>query len=203
MINNKIYIGQTTRSLEERIVAYKKEIANKKRSRPITSAMKKYGLNNFRFEIIEDNIKNKEILDEKERYYIKFYKSLCSQQGYNVELGGNSVGKHSEETKRKISEAQKGEKNHMFKKKGYLNPTSKKVIELTTGKIFGSVSLAAEYFNLNFSHAAAVARGKRGSTGGYVFRYVKNGQIIQPEERACIKSLKTRNSVLPQYQQYI
>lgn len=80
--------------------------------------MKKYGFEHFHFEILEDNIKTKEELDEKEKQYIKEYHSLCSENGYNIELGGNSAGKHSEETKKKIGESQKGEKNHMWGKTG-------------------------------------------------------------------------------------
>lgn len=86
-------------------------------SRPIIRAMVKYGFDCFKFEILKDNIQSKEELDILERYYIKEYQSLVSEQGYNVELGGNSVGKHSEETKKKISQSQIGEKNHMFGEK--------------------------------------------------------------------------------------
>ena len=203
-INGKVYIGQTTRTLSERIQGYKKEYKWKSNSRPIIRAMNKYGFENFEFSIIEEDINSKEQLDEKEKYYIKKYKSLCSQKGYNVELGGNGVGKHSEETKKKIGQAQLGEKNHMFGVKGYGNQSSKEVIELTTGQRFGSASVAAEELKLGFSHVCAVARGERGSTGGYVFRYLdKNGDIIQPQSCAKIKSLKTRNSIKPEFKHLI
>lgn len=143
-------------------------------------------------------------MDELEIKYIKQYNSLITQNGYNVENGGNSTGKHSEETKRKISEAQKGNKNHMYGKKGELNVTSKKVIELTTGKVYGSASLAAEELELSFSHVCAVARGERGSTGGYVFRYIdENNEIYLPKDRAKIKFKKVQQSILPEYRQYI
>lgn len=91
----------------------------------------------------------------------------------------------------------------MYGEKGYDNATSKEVIELTTGKRFGSACLAAEYFNLSFSHVCAVARGKRGSTGGYVFRYIKNNSIQLPEHSARIKSLQVRASIPQHFQQYI
>lgn len=160
LINNKIYIGQTTQELKQRIQNYKEEIKFSNTNRPIIMAMRKYGFNNFLFEILEDNISTKEDLDQKEIYYIKNYQSLINQKGYNVENGGNSVGKHSEETKKKISEAQLGPLNHMYGKTGKLNATSKPVIELTTGKTFESANLAANHFNLSFSHICAVARGE-------------------------------------------
>lgn len=154
----------------------------------------------FYFEILKEGIKNKEELDDLEIEYIKQYHSLCEENGYNVENGGNSVGKHSEETKRKISEAQIGEKNHMYGKVGKLNATSKKVIELTTGIIYESAMQASKILNINFSHICATARGARGSTGGFVFRYLdENNNIIQNDNFAKIKSFKTRESILPEF----
>ena len=150
-INNKVYIGQTTQQLKDRIHNYKEDIKNPKRSRPIIDAMKAFGFDKFHFVILEDNIKDKQVLDEREIYYIKLYKSLITENGYNIELGGNSNGKHSEETKRKIGEAQKGELNHMYGKIGKLNATSKPILELTTDKQFESAMLASNYFNVNFS----------------------------------------------------
>lgn len=202
--NNKVYIGQTTRTLKERIHNYKNEVKWHPNSRPIIRAMVKYGFDCFKFEILKDNIQSKEELDILERYYIKKYQSLVSEQGYNVELGGNSVGKHSEETKKKISQSQLGEKNHMFGKKGSQNVTSKKIVELTTGKIYGSASLAAEDLNINFSHVCAVARGKRGSHKGYVFRYLDENNIpIQNSSFAQIKFKSIKEKILPEYKYLI
>ena len=204
-INNKVYIGQTTRSLEERIYNYKTEIKFNPTCRPIISAMSKYGFEHFTFEILKDNIQSKEELDFLEREYIKQYQSLTTQNGYNVELGGNSVGKHSEETKRKISEAQLGEKNHMYGRKGSLNVTSKKIIELTTGKIYESAaSLAAEELGINFSHVCAVARGVRGSRKGYVFRYLdENNKPIQTSDFTQIKFKDVKEKILPEFKYLI
>lgn len=58
------------------------------------------------------------------------------------------------------------------------NITSKQVIDLTTGIMYGSASEAGRQLNLNFAHICSVARGKRGSTGGRVFRFCDiNGKI--------------------------
>lgn len=201
-INSKVYIGQTTKdTLQERKNSYLNEYRWRKNPRPIIAAMRKYGIENFHFEIIHDNIKTKEELDSLERYYIlEVYHSLVEENGYNLEHGGNSAGKHSEATKKKISEAQKGELNHMYGKTGSLNVTSKKIIELTSGKTYDSASEAARELKVNFSHVCAVARGDRGSTGGYVFRYLdENNNPIKTEKSIKIKSLQIRNSILPQY----
>lgn len=108
--NNRIYIGQTTTSLKERIHNYKNEYKFDHKHRPILDAIRKYGFEKFHFEIIEDNIQTQSELDEKEKYYIQYYHSLCDQKGYNIALGGNGRGKHAESTKKKISRAQLGEK---------------------------------------------------------------------------------------------
>ena len=50
--------------------------------------MRKYGLDNFKFEIIEDGIVSIDVLSDKEREYIKKFKSHVSQNGYNISLGG-------------------------------------------------------------------------------------------------------------------
>lgn len=65
------------------------------------SAINKYGFENFLFEKI-DEADTQEILDKKERYWIKFYKSNNKEYGYNLDSGGKSGNKKSEETKRKI-----------------------------------------------------------------------------------------------------
>ena len=88
----------------------------------------------------------------------------------------------------------------MYGKKGFDNFSSKAVIEITTNKVFGSASVAAEKLEVNFSHVCAVARGDRGSTGGYVFRYLdENNNPIRPEHPAHIKFVKIRDSVLEEY----
>jgi group I intron endonuclease len=200
-INKKVYIGQTIQSLNDRIHGYKDEMYRTERIRPIIAAMKKYGFEKFHFEILKDNITTKEELDNTEIKYIQKFNSTDKKHGYNIENGGNSVGKHSEETKRKISEAQKGNKNHMYGKKGKDNKTSRAVIDLTTDIIYESAMMAAEKLNLNFSHTCASARGTRGSTGGHIFRYIFGAfdLIEMLENNSKIKSTKDVNSVLPQY----
>lgn len=189
-INGKIYIGESTKDkLEDRVAEYIKEVKWRKNPRPIILAMRKYGFENFTFELLEDNIKTKEELDNLERFYItEKFNSYKRDVGYNVELGGNGTGKHSEETKKKIGNSQRGELNHNFGKVGSLNSTSKKVIDLNTNKIYESASLAAKELNLNFSHICACARGARGSTGGHIFRYIdEDNEIILPIDRVVTK----------------
>ena len=203
-INNKIYIGQTTKTLEERISFYKRESqSNSEHMRPMGIAIKKYGLENFTFSILKDNIQTKDELDYYEKFYISKYDACNPDIGYNIELGGNSIEKHSDIVKQKISQAQIGELNHMYGKTAYKNATSKKVIDLTTGIKYGSACEAARQLHLQFSHICSVCRGERGSTGKRVFRFVEGDKIIIPKSNCSIKTKNILNKILPIYKQYI
>lgn len=88
-INGKIYIGQTTKTLEERFQKHcwgttLKDIYHFNMA--IKQAIKKYGKENFTIELIEQVEKDK--LDEREVYWISFYNSY--QKGYNCTLGGQN-----------------------------------------------------------------------------------------------------------------
>lgn len=51
--------------------------------------MKKYGIQNFNFEILENNISDLEELNKKEKEYIIKYNSTSHENGYNVAQGGD------------------------------------------------------------------------------------------------------------------
>ena len=194
--NDKIYIGQTTKTLNERKRGYKNDVRFAKVCRPIIAAMRELGMDKFSFESIYET-DSKADLDLKEKEYIKKYNSANPEHGYNVELGGNSIGKHAEYTKKAISEVQMGPKNHMYGKTGYDSHSSKEVIDLGNLKRYGSACVAAEELNLEFSHVCSVARGERGSTGNRVFRYIDDdGFIVWPKQGAKIKSAKSKSNVL-------
>jgi group I intron endonuclease len=105
---NKIYIGYST-FLEKRQINYKNKTV--KTQNLIKNSIEKYGWENHKFEIIEECIK--EELKEREIFWIKYYKNngakLC-----NLTIGGegNNGGTHSEETKKKLSLANKGKNKY-------------------------------------------------------------------------------------------
>jgi len=110
LINNKIYIGQTSNTLEVRkgqhLREAESEAVNKRRNIYFHNALLKYGEENFNWEVI-DEAYNQEELDEKERYWINFYQSTDKSKGYNLDSGGKTGGVKSEETKKKIGETTK------------------------------------------------------------------------------------------------
>lgn len=85
-INNKSYIGQSTH-IEKRLRDHKSEYEwNRHPNYPLYKAFKKYGLENFIFQIIEQCYPQD--LDENEIFWIKYYHSLTSEHGYNIKQGG-------------------------------------------------------------------------------------------------------------------
>lgn len=86
-INGKVYIGQSVdikkRWREHRSAAF--NLNSKDYDMVIYRAIRKYGLDNFNFTIIEKC--RVEELNNREKYWILFYDSKTN--GYNVSLGGN------------------------------------------------------------------------------------------------------------------
>lgn len=83
--NNKIYIGKTERTIAIRWREHKKNIKNLQHL-PLYKALKKYGVENFKIEEIETC--NNLLLDEREIYWINYYKSNRKGIGYNCTGGG-------------------------------------------------------------------------------------------------------------------
>jgi group I intron endonuclease len=98
-INNKKYIGITSRTLEKRFKEHKKHL-----NCGIAAAIIKYGEDNFYIEKLEE-CSNWEDLLEKEKLWINKI-----NPEYNKTLGGEGLFgfNHSEETKNKISLKNKG-----------------------------------------------------------------------------------------------
>ncbi len=67
-----------------------------------------HGVDNHIFEIICEC--NKSNLDLLEEYYVNLYNSFNTKHGMNLKSGGSANGNHSDETKQKISKANKGKK---------------------------------------------------------------------------------------------
>ena len=81
-INDKVYIGQTKQSISQRWSIHKQ--MSKTYPNVLYKAMRKYGVEHFFIEIIEECDEN--LLNEREIYWIEYYDSYYN--GYNMTLGG-------------------------------------------------------------------------------------------------------------------
>ena len=85
-INGHIYIGQSN-CIERRYEQHLTESKSERAKKGIDAAIKKYGIKNFTFEIIEEC--PQEELDKREMYWISYYDSY--NNGYNLTIGGKSL----------------------------------------------------------------------------------------------------------------
>jgi group I intron endonuclease len=116
IVNNKIYIGQTTRNIQDRFNEHKLFArSNCHTEMAIIRAIIKYGENNFIIELITSAFSLNE-LNFLEIYYILYFNSLFSiGKGYNIAQGGTFGDlrkgyKDKTEWKKNLSESHKGRK---------------------------------------------------------------------------------------------
>jgi hypothetical protein len=124
LINGKIYIGKDEGDRSDYMGSGKL----------IRLAIKKYGLKNFQKEIIE-SVNDRELLKEREIFWIDYYNAMDKSIGYNIAVGGHggdTMTHHPDllEIRKKVSKAMKGRvmtdahkeslrKNHASKKDPY------------------------------------------------------------------------------------
>lgn len=87
LINNKVYIGKTERSIEIRWREHRQNFFKLQDDMAIHKAMYKYGPEAFEIDKIEECDNN--IINERERYWIEYYNSF--KKGYNSTIGGDGA----------------------------------------------------------------------------------------------------------------
>lgn len=187
--NKKVYIGITGRNPFYRWnngKGYEKQTH-------FYNAIKKYGWDNFKHEILFDGL-SKEEACEKEIELIAEYKSNNPHYGYNVANGGNVnipclKGEHfTEEHKEKIKKALLGKKktkehakHNGEAKKGVFvggkNPVARKINQYSLNgefiKSYECIADALKELNLPLhnGHLTRCAKGKRKSAYGFCWKY--------------------------------
>lgn len=192
LINNKVYIGQTCQNPPNKRWYPSNYIHNEY----LYNSIQKYGWDNFSKEIIEKDLTLEEA-NEREEFWIQYYKTLNREYGYNIRPGGNN-SLLSDETKNKMSinhRDVKGANNYFYNKKligkdhpfygkhhsdkskekiskNRLNKGGKKVLCITTGEIFPTASEAGRHYSINSSHISECCRGVRKSCGDKQWKYI-------------------------------
>jgi len=170
-VNKKSYIGYSERP-ESRWTGHKRG----RGSLLVFQAIKKYGLDNFIFEVIaQDIVENEDKYIQENNTLVPNGYNLCyggglppnhkgksytqiygneqaeiqrlKRQNKQLERGGYGPVKHKEETKRKISKAVSGENNPMFGKV-HSNESKKKISKANKGRLEGANNPRAKKWKL-------------------------------------------------------
>ena len=170
--NNKVYIGQTIRPIEQRFKRHINDALNNILDTHFARAIRKYGKENFTIEQI-DEAQTQDELNQKEQYWIKYYNSV--DEGYNEtdaisKCGGNTYQSKTEEEmeviKEKIRQTKTGSKNPMARKIKRTNIITQEV------DIFDTIISCAK--------ACGIQNGKTSITTRL------NGQIKSPFKKTWI-----------------
>jgi group I intron endonuclease len=142
--NGKKYIGKSVniyRRIREHINKLNK--SSKDENQYFINSWKKYGRNNFYYEILEYCEPNNSLLKNKELYYIKLYNTTDRNFGYNIRMDSSTGIIISEETRKKLSLAQKEryknpeerKKLSIQSKKYWSNPDNRKQVSILVSKV--------------------------------------------------------------------
>lgn len=181
--NGKKYIGQTIRE-ERRKKSHLRGLS------VFDKILQKKSINNFTYEVLfrvkEKRSKISEILNVKEKYYIKLFNTLVPN-GYNISEGGGSVlwmvgYKPTEETRQKLSTSHLGKKNPM-KGKHY----SKEVREAIHKK--WCVTMKAKYNNGYIAQRKSISFYKKVDNKVELIGIFPNGKMIERQFGICNKQI--------------
>ena len=193
IINNKIYIGSSSYCISNRITVHKRFLKqNNHDNSYLQASYNKYGLENFKFEILE--VCDKINCIEREQYWMDLYKSYNRNIGFNINEIANSRlnSKMSEDSKLKMSMAKIGKKlspEHILKSKlsrtGQKRPQKtielqnikkyKKLLQYTIDEVlikeWSSLQEAEIFFNVKGAIGNCVRRGFGYTSCGFRWRY--------------------------------
>lgn len=181
LLNNKSYIGQTSKPLARRQNQHNRSAIDKSNF-AFHRAIRKYGFDNFKWEVLKTDLDQ----DQANFYEIDLIKSL--KPDYNMTIGGKGIAgfKHSNKTKNKISKANIGKNSNkppwmtgklhkISSKEKIANSLGAKEFQVfKNDKIIGEWLLQSEcakLLGLKQSHISSCLLGRRKSHGGYTFKY--------------------------------
>ena len=182
-INNKTYVGQTT-TLNKRYAQYKCGNPNIKRG--IHAAIREHGFDNFDFKILA-YANSQEELNRKEIEYVRRYKSMIYENGYNLKEPGGAKGKHSEYSKKIMSEMRKdggshwNGKNHKETTKILISIRNKgKIVTEETKKKISLSKMGKGNPNYKLSDSAKlILINKNMDKNSYKFQNILTGELFE------------------------
>lgn len=176
-LNGKQYVGQT--------VVARNRVGH---GNLIRQAYKKHGYRNFTYELICGGIDDRPTLNYVERFWISVIDSKAPN-GYNIENGGSSKGKVSEETKEKLRLAATGYK-HTEEAKAKIREAMKHRSPETLAKISAANKGRVVSDELKARIAAGNLGKKRSEETRKNMSIAFTGRKASEETRAKLRSLK-------------
>ena len=201
-INNKVYIGQTTKNVKTRWQRHCSDALNNRVNTKFAKAIKKYGRDNFIVEEI-DTAKTKTELNQKEIYWINYYNSIL--KGYNSVDGGGDSNTYKYKTE---EEMEKIKEKIRQTKIGELNPNAHslkcKNINTQEELFFNTLIECKNYFketHHNFITTRCLHRTKYLYKGEWLFsyqdeEYIKDYTIEKNNRKSkkiLVEDLDTKN----------
>lgn len=194
IINNKVYIGQTVGSLEER---WSRHLSDKSGCLALKAAIKKYGKDNFIIEQV-DQASDLNELNKKEGDWIVSMNSL-SPNGYNLKVGGDQP-RLSQETINKISSSLKGRKfskehiekmSERMKNRIVSQETKDKLSKIFKGKTTwakGKKFTQEHREKISLSHTGKiVSEETRQKLSDYFTGHKQSKETIEKRKQTCIE----------------
>lgn len=186
----KVYIGKTTKSLNDRLQGHINN-ADKGNNFKLSLAIRKYGKENFIIEQI-DFAETRDELNEKEVYYISEYKSL--EDGYNMTIGGEGgntyIDKSDEEMKtisEKISTAlRKNNGNHGQ----FVGPKNGMYGKHQTPEAKEKISKASKGRKFSKEHNRKISEYYKGRKKHYLHPHTKLFVTNIETNEICVKTAK-------------
>lgn len=190
--NDMVYIGITCK--EDPSDRWGSNGIHYKYNEHFSRAITKYSWENFLHEILFDGL-TKEEAEELEMTLIAEYNSTNDKFGYNKANGGNSVGKHTEETKSVISKKAKkrfeNPKNNPMYGKHHSDDAKRKMSEKATGRRLSkeakrklSIANSGENNCMYGQTHTKEARDKISKALSHPVRCVETGIVYQSEIEA-------------------
>jgi group I intron endonuclease len=162
-INEKVYIGQTTMTLETRKRGHLYHANGTKKKFFFQYALLKYGEENFTWKKIDESDTLEE-LNEKEIYWISHYKSAGTQL-YNMSMGGSAFGN----SRKSI---------HQFDAQGNFI------------KKYNSAKEISSEMNVSKEYIAQCCRGRSNKAGDYIYLYAEEW-TLETEKKELERRLQS------------
>ena len=203
LIDNKVYIGLTTRTVEAR---WKEHCRHG--SQQIDDAIQLYGIENFQIETLEEC--DESILDDREKYWIDYYDSF--RNGYNNTYGGRgnnfimtdksdvvlqlwedglTINRIVEKTSLNVETVRSYLNKQGITKEQIKERANQILRELKSIKIkqydlngnfikeWNSSIEAEKDLNINSRSIRAVCSGKRNTAGGFIWKYLNDDSPVK------------------------